>query len=460
VEESRDFDYVSVPVIPSHEDTAYFIDEMENLVDDFRQSTEDSLFARINSDGKNYFGTYTIDQLPDILQANIANLSPGDVRGPYFVDGKIVLYKITEIGTDTVYSARASHILIKWKDDSPEAKREARKKAQNLLNQLRAGANFADLARLNSEDATASKGGDLGWFKEGRMVKPFEKAVFGATHTGLVNHIVESQFGYHLIDVTHVKTNKYIKLATVERIITPSDETRNKAFRKADYFASTSKNYDEFIANAKRDSLQVRKAAGVGPNDRNFNDVGNARPVIQWVYNDAELGDVSPVKELDDQYIVAVLTKITHKGPAELDDVRDQIMVKVKNEKKGDMIMEKIRDIKGTLNEMATTYGADATVYTSSDLKLSSYSLPVIGTAPIAIGTAFSLKDGERSQPLREELGIVIVEMKALTKAPEIADYHASKTKLEQQVATRMSYSISEAIKKNANIKDERYRFF
>ncbi len=460
VEESRDFDYVSIRVIPSHEDTAYFIDEMNGLVDDFKQSKEDSLFARINTDGTNYFGKYTPDQLPDILQANISNISPGDVRGPYFVDGKIVLYKISEIGADTVYSARASHILIKWKDDSPQAKRAARNKALGLLNQLRAGADFADLARMNSEDATAQNGGDLGWFKEGRMVKPFEKAVFGATHTGLVNHIVETQFGYHIINVTALKTNEYIKLATIERIITPSDETRNKAFRKADYFASTAKNYDDFIASAKRDSLQVMKAANVGPNDRNFNDVGNARPVIQWAYNDAEIGDVSPVKELDDQYIVAVLTKITEKGPAELEDVRDQILVKVKNEKKGDMIIEKISDAEGTLNEMATSYGADAAVYSSSDLKLSSYSLPVIGTAPIAIGTAFSLKDGEKSQPVKEELGVVIIEMRALTKAPEIADYNASKTKVEQQVAARMSYSISEAIKKNANIKDERYRFF
>ena len=460
VEESRDFDYVSFPVIPSHDDTTYFLDEMKGLVDDFKQSEEDSLFARINSDGTNYFKKYTVGELPKILQANISNLSRGDVQGPYFINGKIVLYKISDIGKDTVYSARASHILIKWKDDSPQAKKAALKKAQNLLNQLRAGADFAELARLNSEDATAQKGGDLGWFTEGRMVKPFEQAVFGATREGLVNHIVESQFGYHIIDVTHVKTNEYITVATIERIITPSDETRNKAFRKADYFASKVKNYDDFIAVAKEDSLLVLKAAGVGPNDRNFNDVGNARPVIQWAYNDAELGDISPVKELDDQYLVAVLTKITEKGPAELDDVRDQITVKVKNEKKGDMIISKIKDTQGTLNEMAKAYGPDASVYSSSDLKLSSYTLPVIGTAPIAIGTAFSLKDGERSKPLKEELGVVILEMKALTRAPEIADYNASKTKIEQQATSRMPYSISEAIKKNANIKDKRYRFF
>jgi peptidyl-prolyl cis-trans isomerase D len=460
VEQSRDFDYISIPVIPSSDDTTFFIDEVEGLVKDFKQSSEDSLFARINSDGARYYDKFTVDQLPAILQANFSNLSIGDVHGPYFVDGKIVLYKVSEIGEDTVYTARASHILIKWKDDSPKAKNEARTKAQSLLNQLNAGADFAALARQNSEDGTAQNGGDLGWFTEGRMVKPFEKAVFGAKRKGLVKHIVESQFGYHIIDVTNLKTNTYVKLATIERDITPSDETRNKAFRRADYFASTSKNYNDFIANAKRDSLKILKAAGVGSNDRRFNDVENARPVIQWAYNDAEIGVVSPVKELDDQYIVAVLTKITEEGPAELEDVRDQVLVKVKNEKKGDIIIAKLQDATGTLNEMVTVFGSDAGVYSSNSLKLSTNSLPVIGTAPLAIGTVFSLKDGEKSGPVREELGIVLIELKALTKAPEIADYHASKTKLEQQIATRMSYSISEAIKKNADIKDERYRFF
>ena len=87
-------------------------------------------------------------------------------------------------------------------------------------------------------------------------------------------------------------------ISSIEREITPSDDTRNKAFRRADYFASTSGNYDEFIANAERDSLQVFNAENVGNNDRRFNDVGNARSVIQWANNDAEVGSVSDVNEL------------------------------------------------------------------------------------------------------------------------------------------------------------------
>ncbi|MCG8308015.1 MAG: peptidylprolyl isomerase [Cytophagales bacterium] len=460
VEESRNFSYVSVPMVPSSEDTAYFQQEMDRLKEDFKSSTDDSLFARNNSDGDVFFTKARVDALPNMLQLNYSNLSVGDVRGPYFVGGNFTLYKVSEISEDTVGAVKASHILIKWTDESNAAKATARSKAQGILNQLRRGADFEQLARENSEDGSAQSGGDLGWFGPGKMVQPFEEAAFGATREGLISRLVETQFGYHIIKVTEKLNRQSYTIASIEREITPSEETRNKAFRTADYFASTSGNYDEFIANADRDSLQVYNAENVGKNDRRFNDVSNARSVVQWAYNDAEVGQVSDVKELDDQYIVAALTSITEDGPASLESVRDQIEPRVKNEKKGDIIIEKLLSMEGTLDELGENYGADARVYSSSDLKFSTNSLPSVGFAPLAVGTAFSLQGSERSAPVREENGIVLIEMINLTQAPEIADYSTYKNQIEQRTSSRVSYNAGEAIKKNADIKDLRFRFF
>ena len=460
VEESRNFSYVSIPMVPSAEDTTFFQQEMDQLKVDFKSSTEDSLFARNNSDGAQFYSRMTVDALPNMLQLNYSNLSKGDVRGPYFVDGLFAIYKVSDIVEDTVGSVKASHILIKWTDESDAAKAVAKTKAQGILNQLRRGGDFEQLARENSEDGSAQSGGDLGWFGPGKMVKPFEEAAFGATKVGLINKLVETQFGYHIIKVTEkLNTNSYA-IASIEREIIPSDDTRNKAFRRADYFASTSADYEEFIANAERDSLQVYNAEEVGKNERRFNDVGNARSVIQWVYNDAEVGNVSEVKELEDQYIVATLTKITEEGPASLDDVRIQIEPKVKNEKKGAIIVEKLSGMEGSLDEISENYGSDARVYSSSDLKFSTNSLPTVGFAPVAIGKAFSLQSGERSEPIKEENGVLIIEMINLTEAPEIADYSTYKNQLQQRISGRVSYNAGEAIREEAEIKDLRYRFF
>lgn len=102
-------------------------------------------------------------------------------------------------------SIRASHILISYKgaehSSATRTKEEARQLAEDLLRRIRAGESFEDLARTYSDCPTAEKGGDLGFFKRGRMVKPFEDAAF-ALKPGEVSGIVETKFGYHIIKRT------------------------------------------------------------------------------------------------------------------------------------------------------------------------------------------------------------------------------------------------------------------
>ena len=94
---------------------------------------------------------------------------------------------------------RARHILLKVAPEAGEAARRAtRTKLAGILAEVRAGGDFAALARKYSEDATAAQGGDLGFFPRGRMVKPLEDAAF-ALQAGAVSDVVETPFGLHLI---------------------------------------------------------------------------------------------------------------------------------------------------------------------------------------------------------------------------------------------------------------------
>ena len=105
---------------------------------------------------------------------------------------------------------RASHILISAPKDAPAAQREAAKaKASDLLAQAqKTPERFAELARKNSQDSgSAKEGGDLDYFTRGAMVKPFEDAVF-ALEKGQISDLVETDFGYHIIRVTDVRSPK------------------------------------------------------------------------------------------------------------------------------------------------------------------------------------------------------------------------------------------------------------
>ncbi len=460
IEESRSMKYVTFPVLPSASDSLDFQQELAEIKQEFASISDDSIYAQANTEFGTGFRSYTVDALPEILQVDYENLTPGAVYGPFVENDYYNLYKISAEVEDTVYAARASHILFKGEDDSDEAKAQARRDAQAVLQQIKNGADFGEMAQQHGTDGTATRGGDLGWFREGAMVAPFQEAVFGASQPGLLPSLVETDFGYHIIDVTEVKTNQVFKIATISRLLIASDQTRDEAFRKADFFAGTSGNLQEFEANAQSEDILIQEAPNVDQNARRFGTLGNARSVVSWLFRSASIGKVSEVYEVDDNYVVAVMTGKSEKGTASLEAVRNEITVKVKNRKKADIIIQQLNESTGELESMASTYGPDAVVHSSSDLKLTSNSLPNVGFAPEAVGVAFALESGERSSPVTTDNGVVILEMISLTPAPQIADYSMYKQQLSQQYESNVGFNIVNAVKENADIDDRRYKFF
>ena len=461
VDQTRALKYVTFPVLPSGVDSADFQLEMEEIEAEFARSTDDSIYARNHTEIGTGFTKYNVDALPLVLQSDFESITTGAVYGPFIDNGYHTVYKITDILDDTIYTARAKHILIKPTDQSIEGKAEAKDKAEEILRDLKGGADFAEMAGLHSTDpGSASQGGDVGWFRPGRMVEPFQDAIFDATSTGLLDAPVETEFGYHIISVTNVKTNKAFKISSVSRLLVPSENSRDVAYRKADLFRGNSSDLESFESNADSDGINVYDAPNVDKNARRFGTLGNARQIVSWLFRDASQGSVSKVYEIDDNYIIAVMTGETEEGTAPLENVKNEVTLKVKNQKKSAVIISKLQSMEGDLNQLAEAYGTDATVYSTSDLKLSSNSIPNVGFAPEAVGKAFALAPGARTAPFASENGVLILELVSKTPAPEIADYSLYSQQLQQQLENRTSFNISNAVKKFADIKDQRYKFF
>ena len=164
---------------------------------------------------------------------------------------------------------RASHILINAPKDAPAAEREkARAHAQELLAQLRkAPGSFAELARKNSQDpGSAPAGGDLGCFGRGAMVKPFEDAVF-ALAKGDLSDVVESDFGFHVIQLTDIKQPQAPSFEELRPKL-EADLKQQQAQRKyaelAEGFANAVyEQPDNLAAVAEKYGLKVQMAIGV-----------------------------------------------------------------------------------------------------------------------------------------------------------------------------------------------------
>ncbi|MFM8501202.1 MAG: peptidylprolyl isomerase [Fluviibacter sp.] len=152
-------------------------------------------------------GFRPLDSLPQVMSSAIANLKPGQVsdvvRSP---SGFHIVKLIARKGGSAlpqIQQTHARHILIKVTEVTSEA--EARQKINQVHSRLKNGEDFAALAKLYSQDGSAQKGGDLGWLYPGDTVPAFDQAM-NALKIGEISNPVQSQFGFHIIQVLERRT--------------------------------------------------------------------------------------------------------------------------------------------------------------------------------------------------------------------------------------------------------------
>ncbi|TAH27671.1 MAG: peptidylprolyl isomerase [Cytophagales bacterium] len=460
VEEGRSIDFVSFNILPSAKDSAIVIEELGNLTSEFKSTDNDSLFIANNSDNPSQLSYKSIGELPEELKTS--RLTTDSVYGPYLQSGKYSLYKITKTKADSTYSMRASHILFKATPGiDGDGKADAAKRANEILAKIKSGASFEEMARIHGTDGTASRGGDLGWFSEGQMVKPFNDAVLNAKSAGLLPTIVATDFGYHIIKITAPKTNLKYQIGLVERDITASEETKDAIFKKADDFAAQNKDTASFYAALAKDpSLMKQSADNFKKTDSYVSSINNPREMIRWAYNDAKVGQVSKVFIAENQYYVVALKGSRDKGVADVESVRNEVSAKIRNEKKAQVIITKLKAQTGTLENIASKYGKEAISNIASDINFSAGSITGLGYDPVAVGVAFGIAKGKRSSPFIGENGVGIIEVANVNKAAEVADYTSYKTQLKQLRTGKEDYVVDNILKKQANIEDNRYKFF
>lgn len=194
-------------------------------------------------------------------------ISPEDVRKYY--ETNINLYSQPE-------QRRASHILVEVAPNAtPEARKAAQEKAQALLAQVRKDpAQFAAIAKANSDDkGTANSGGDLGYFGRGAMLAPFDEAVFALAKTGDVSEVVETDAGYHIIELTGVRAAQAVPFEDVRSKVEHDlrQQMANQQFGQVaeEFRNDVYVNAGSLEPVAQKFGLTVEKAQGVLPTVKN-----------------------------------------------------------------------------------------------------------------------------------------------------------------------------------------------
>lgn len=261
------------------------------------------------------------------------------------------------------------HILLKTTEKPKEEVDKIRKRAEDLLKQIRGGADFAALASKNSEDpGSAAKGGDLDWVTRGQTVKSFEDTAFSLKPKELSN-VITTEYGFHILQLIEkqeprVKPFEEVKgelasenkrQAVIEKVQISADQIREQLVKSPQQAAEIARKFDAQL-------VAVDKAGAGDP----IPEVGANQDFSEAV-RALQKGQVTPIIQLPgNKLVVAVLTDITPSRQAELGEVEKQVREQLLNEKSRDLAKQKGQEaaqrlggVAGDLKKLAQMTGGE-----------------------------------------------------------------------------------------------------
>ncbi len=461
--ESRKIVYVNFDVEASGEDYAETEKWVAKLIAEFAESENPQEFIDLSSDKKFDASYYKKSEIANDSLADFLFNAKNTVYGPYVEDNS---YRISRVANRKMLpdSVRARHILI-----APENNNylQAKNVADSLAGLLKKGADFETLAKQFSADQnSAVNGGDLGWFGPRMMVQPFSDTAFFAKVREI--KVVVTQFGAHVIQVTdRARPVEKIQIATIEKEIVPSQTTINKIYNEARSFAAHVSNQADFDKSVSDFNLSKRIAT-LNKNDKNIAGMENARELVRQTYLASTPGKAilnnegSNIFDSGNKFTVAILTDIQEEGVAPVNTVAGTIKRELLRKKKAEILEKELQAaISGSESLLSVAQKAGLDVKDAADVSFNSFQIPGAGIEPKVIASATLAEQGKISEPIAGNQGVYVIMVNNRT-ADEMTPELLSQTKegLEQSSKYRATYQAVQALLKNAEIKDTRYKFY
>jgi peptidyl-prolyl cis-trans isomerase D len=463
-QESKKIKFVLFREQPTAKDSALLMDRFQTLRKRWSAlpvSEPDSTVAELASDYSDdpYLGVQPFDMASQrgVMNAgDVINANVGDIvmlRGA----GTISAVRIHSVFDTGGAKFNSRHILIKKVKGATSD--SARSLAQQLYAQLKAGASFADLARRYSNDGSAQNGGELGWASKNMFVPEFEKVVLTAP-IRVVQPPVETEFGFHIIEVLD-RTTKTVNVSTITMPVRTSSQTASLIRQQARLFKEKATNLG-FDAAAKEMNLRV--IADAPPVTKSSQPIFNNISFVNYVMGLSK-GDITEPVKIDavKGIIVAEVIEVIAKGVNPLDDnIKSGIKQKIAKRKLIESLQPKAKELRALVGPGE---GVDKIALQDSNYKpiMLSFgpaeSVSGLGTEYAVNTTAFRMKPGEVSEPIKGENGYYIVQLIALNPASK-QTFEAQKTQLyenlNQEKQQRFFSEWFQKLKENANILDYR----
>jgi len=419
-----------------------------------------------DADLKTYYDAHKEDfRIPERVRIEYLKYQPSAFEAQIQVTDAEVqdYYDIHREQYNKAEEVHARHILFHLDENASEQeKAAARKKAEDVLAKAKAGEDFAELAKQYSEDeGTKDKGGDLGFFKRGQMVAPFEQAAFGL-EPGAISDIVESPFGLHIIKV---EEKHPAQTQTVDQV-RPEIVAAIKKERGHDLALERAQADREKAV--KGETLEaLGKAEGITPETPSpfarkelIPGIGRQPKIADEAFAAAQ-GEVPEVVDTPAAfYVFRVVEKIPSRVP-ELTEVRNDVEKAFRKHKTEELAKQKADELLKQLQQQKDFAGFAAanglTVEESGPFSRAGSYIPKLGAQPDLKKVAFQLSKDKSVAPATYEASgdAILAALKEILPADD-AKFEQEKDTLRQQAIDRRRAEVDEQfldyLKKGADI--------
>lgn len=461
---SRAIQFVVINVFPSSKDSATVKKWAEDYVERFKNAKNDSSFVSIHRSqtpfNPDYLGRGSFE--PSIEDQLFAADS-GTVLGPFYFQGFYNLYKISDIGSDSVPSVRARHVYIPIMGSGDADTLEAMTKANDIMRKIRSGQSTFEEEAKSNLDGTGTKGGDLGYVREEgmtRMDEGLRKEIFKRSKGSMF--VYKAEDGVHVVEITSERTTKTLQVAILNRMITPGNETDREAERLAAEIQYQAEQGNNFVEAVESKGLSVREADKVVEGSMIIPGIQSPAAVVRWLFEDeTKEGTVSDVIDLGDRYVVAQCTRIREKGVAELDAVREMATMEYVKEQKYKQISEQMEKALSTAKNPEDLAKALNTVVKPIPAQtFNATDVMSVGVEMELLGVLFGMPEGKMSRPVKGNVGVYVAQVNGVIPQKVGPEIDSERMMISDQMKGGIDNKVLDALKKAGEIKDNRYKFF
>lgn len=457
--ESRDIKFIDIQVKASAEDKAALDKEMEETAQALAAGGDIAKIVRESGSTISYSVLPVSKNIfPTDISASFDTLAVGEIKQPYFNAGDNTMNIIKMNAKVTAPDS----IQLRQIQVSGADMEAIEKTADSIMTALNSGIAFDSIAKKYNQT------GEKTWITsrdyEGAIMSE-ENLKFIKTITNApINKFEKIDFaqGCIIAQVTDRRAmiTKY-DVAVIKRPIEFSKETYAKAYNDFSHFIASNPSQEDIEANALKEGYNLQERKDMFSNEHSVAGVKSTRDVLRWVFNeDTEVGDVSPLYECgnNDHMLVVILTGIHKEGYRKLEDVKDYLTQEVIKDKKAELLIEKLANVKSLADAMKVE-GIVTDTIKHVTFNSPTFIVKTGASEPIISAITAKTEVNNFAGPVKGNGGVYTVQVIGKNKTAETFDIKKETTQQETMNLRGASRFINELYEK-AEVEDNRYIFY